>query len=84
MAKAKKKHLTSIHTHKAHDGGFVHEHHYRDDEGNQSSAFGGVSSDMADLHQHMDDHLGPGADQGEPDQDDQAAAAAQPGPPQAQ
>lgn len=52
--------LKSIHTHFTEDGGAVHEHHYEDHKGNPlPPRYGGVSSDMADLHQHMDDHAGP-------------------------
>jgi hypothetical protein len=63
--KGKKKHLTGIMTHKAEDGGFVHEHHYKDEDGNESKSFGGVSADMDDLQQHMQDHLGPQATTGD-------------------
>ena len=85
-AKHHRKHLKAITTHKAHDGGFVHEHHYEDAAGNHSTEYGGVSQDMADLHQHMDDHLGPDADaqqaeapdQGTPDQGGAAPPAATP------
>jgi hypothetical protein len=61
--------MRSIHTHFTDDGGAVHEHHYEDHKGNPlPPRYGGVSSDMDDLHQHMDDHAGPvmsGADAGE-------------------
>lgn len=63
----KKKHLKAITTHKTDKPGvFVHEHHYTDEDGgNPSSSYGGVSDGMQDLHQHMDDQLGPGsADEG--------------------
>ena len=81
--KASKKKLRAITTHKAEDGSFVHEHHYRDEEGKDSSSYGGVSSDLADLQQHMADHLGPDADQGQgdgqqPQADGADAGAAQP------
>lgn len=66
-AKHGKKRLHAITTHKADDGSFVHEHHYRDQDGADSKTFGGVSADMADLHQHMDDHLGPDAEQAQAD-----------------
>jgi len=55
---AKKKHLHAITTHKAEDGTAVHEHHYRDEEGKESSSFGGVSTNLDDLQQHMADHMG--------------------------
>lgn len=60
----KKKHLTAITTHKTDQPGVhVHEHHYEDEAGNKSSSYGGVSQDMADLHAHMEDHLGPDAEE---------------------
>jgi hypothetical protein len=60
----KKKHLVGITTHKTDQPGVhVHEHHYRDEDGKESSSYGGVSTDMADLHQHMDDHLAPDAEE---------------------
>jgi hypothetical protein len=80
----KKKHLVSIHTHRVRgkdgkvdpEGGFVHEHHYEDAKGEKSGPhYGGVSTDLADLQQHMQDHFGPDAEQQEPDQDDAEAAA---------
>lgn len=59
-AKKPKHKLRSIHTHFTDDGGAVHEHHYEDHKGQpMAPRYGGVSSDMADLHQHMDDHAGP-------------------------
>lgn len=52
--------LKSIHTHFTDDGGAVHEHHYEDHRGNpMPPRYGGVSSTMEDLHDHMDDHAGP-------------------------
>lgn len=74
-ARKKKKHLHAITTTKAKDGSFVHEHHYKDspdDEKTGKPVFGGTSATMEDLHAHMDDHLG--AQQGEPDGDEQAQA----------
>jgi hypothetical protein len=79
--KGKKKHLKAITTHKADDGSFVHEHKYQDEDGNESSSYGGVSSDLADLQQHMSDHFGPDAGQGDgqpPQADGADAGAAQP------
>jgi hypothetical protein len=58
-SKAPKKKLRAITHHIAEDGGFVHEHHYH---GNPpTSSFGGYSENLADLHQHVDDHLSPEA-----------------------
>lgn len=75
-SKKPKHKLKGIHTHVADDGGFVHEHHYEDDKGHALPLrFGGVSENMEDLHQHMDDHLGPeaaGADEGQGDGDEDA------------
>jgi hypothetical protein len=72
----KKKHLTGITTHKADGGGFVHQHHYQDEDGNpQPDSYGGVSTDMADLQQHMQDHFGPDADQGGGEQPDDGSGA---------
>ncbi len=96
--KAAKKKLHAILTTRADDGGFVHEHHYRDDKGTpEAPRYGGVSTSMADLHAHMDDHLGaqaegtetqeaPGAEAAEPQQENPAAEAAEPqeGPPEPQ
>jgi hypothetical protein len=87
--KAKKKKLHSIRTTRADDGGFVHEHEYEDHNGHKEPPrFGGVSSDMQDLHDHMDDHFGEGAEQDDqgpqPDNGQQGtgpAAPAQAGPP---
>jgi hypothetical protein len=74
--------LRAIHTSVADDGGFVHEHHYEDHKGNpMPPRLGGVSSDMEDLHQHMDDHLAPGGAQGDPQGAEDAEA--QPAPAQA-
>src|SRR5579862_5333996 len=75
-SKGKKKHLVGITTHKTDQKGVhVHEHHYRDEEGKESSSYGGATMDMADLHQHMDDHLGPEAE-GEGAAPDAGAGAA--------
>lgn len=81
----KKKHLHQIVTTKAKDGTFGHEHIYKDhpdDAHSNPPVFAGTSSSMEDLHQHMDDHFGEGAEQaqaqpaqGEPDGDE----APQPG-----
>lgn len=58
--KKAKHRLRSIHTHFTDDGGAVHEHHYEDHKGNAlPPRYGGVSSDMQDLHDHMNDHAGP-------------------------
>lgn len=63
--KAKK--LKAITHHKAEGGGYVHEHHYEGEKGGpDTSTFAGFSPDLADVHQHIDDHLGPpqgGADE---------------------
>jgi hypothetical protein len=87
----KKKRLTGLMTHVADDGSFVHEHHYRDHKGQPlPPSFGGVSTNMEDLQQHMQDHLAPASEdaqqaQGAPEGgDDSEAPAAGGGPPQAQ
>lgn len=73
--------LKSIHTHVADDGSFIHEHHYEDAKGNpMPPRFGGVSEDMGDLQQHMQDHLGDqGEEQPEDEGDQQPGAEEQPG-----
>jgi hypothetical protein len=66
--KAKKKHLHQIVTTQAHDGTWSHDHIYKDHKEAQHShppVFAGTSSNMEDLHQHMDDHFGPQANEGE-------------------
>jgi hypothetical protein len=78
-----KKHLRAITTHRAEDGGFIHEHHYTDADGQAlPPSYGGVSSDMDDLHQHMQDHFG--GDEENPDEQDPEAqpqqGAAEPQP----
>jgi hypothetical protein len=51
--------LHGIMTHKADDGTYVHEHHYVGKNGeHHPPRFGGTSSNMKDLHDHMDDHFG--------------------------
>jgi hypothetical protein len=82
--KAPKKKLRAITHHIAEDGGFVHEHHYH---GNPpTSSFGGYSENLADLHQHVDDHLSPeamgGGDGGGGGEDDEGGAGGG-APPQA-
>lgn len=79
--------LKSIRTTRADDGGFVHEHEYEDHNGHGTPPrFGGVSSNMEDLHDHMDDHFGEGAEQDDqgPQADNgqqgEGAAPAQAGP----
>lgn len=72
----KKKSLKAITHHKAEGGGFVHEHHYEGDDGKDKSVFAGFSPDLEDVHQHIDDHLGPQAEE-QPDEQqppDQGAA----------
>jgi hypothetical protein len=87
--KKKKLHLHQIITTRAKDGSFGHEHIYKehpDDVHSRPPVFAGTSQDMEDLHQHMDDHFGGGAEegQGEPDGDEgqgappAAGAGAQP------
>lgn len=71
----KKKHLHKVITTRAGDGSFGHEHIYKDspdDEQEGKPVFAGTSQSMDDLHQHMDDHLGPQeqAQGGEPDGDE--------------
>lgn len=65
--KKHKKHLHQIITTQAHDGTFLHEHVYKDkkeDHHTHPPTFAGTSSNMEDLHQHMDDHFGPQASAG--------------------
>jgi hypothetical protein len=59
--KKKKPKLHKIITTRAKDGSFGHEHIH---EGSNEPVFAGTSRDMSDLHQHFDDHFGPGG--GEP------------------
>lgn len=66
--KKPRKHLHQIVTTRAHDGTFSHEHIYkanRHDHHSEPPVFAGTSANMEDLHQHMDDHFGDGAPQGE-------------------
>ena|SRR5215467_6815043 len=65
--KKPKLHLVSIHSHRVRGkdgkvdpkGGFVHEHYHEDDLGNRTGPhYGGVSTNMDDLQQHMQDHFG--------------------------
>lgn len=66
--KKPKKHLHQVITTQAHDGTFSHEHIYKDKKEDMHShppVFAGTSSDMDDLHQHMDDHFGPQTGGGE-------------------
>lgn len=63
--KKKKLHLHQIITTRAKDGSFGHEHIYKDhpdDVHSRPPVFAGTSQDMEDLHQHMDDHFGGGAE----------------------
>lgn len=58
----KKKHLHQIITTFAHDGTAGHEHVYKakkEDHHTEPPVFAGTSSNMEDLHDHMDDHAGP-------------------------
>lgn len=73
----KKKHLHAITTHKADDHTVVHEHHYRDEEGNSlPPSYGGVSTSLDDLNQHMADHMGDHFEQDqEPEPQDESASA---------
>ena len=60
--KAAKKHLHQIVTTFAHDGTATHEHIYKDkkeDHHTHPPVLAGTSSNMEDLHDHMDDHAGP-------------------------
>lgn len=62
--------LHAITTTKADDGSFVHEHHYVGKGGeHHPPRFGGTSTDMQDLHDHMEDHFGGGAEQQEDGED---------------
>jgi len=65
-AKKEKLKLRAITTTKADDGSFIHEHHYEGKDGQRHPArFGGSSSNMQDLHDHMEDHMGGGEGQGD-------------------
>lgn len=80
----KKKHLHQVITTKAKDGTFGHEHVYKDhadDAHSNPPVFAGTSHDMEDLHSHMDDHFGAGAEQAEAEPGEGEAAAAAGGPP---
>lgn len=60
--KAAKKHLHQIVTTFAHDGTATHEHVYKakkEDHHTEPPVLAGTSSNMEDLHDHMDDHAGP-------------------------
>jgi hypothetical protein len=84
-AKKPKMKLRGIMTTKADDGSFVHEHHYEGKGGeHHPPRFGGTSSDMKDLHDHMEDHFGDQAESNDeadgPQPDEQQGAApAEPG-----
>jgi hypothetical protein len=77
--------LHAITTTKADDGSFVHEHHYQGKNGeHHPPRFGGTSSDMKDLHDHMEDHFGDQAESNEGEegeQPDQASGGETPGAP---
>jgi hypothetical protein len=84
-AKKPKMKLHAITTTKADDGSFVHEHHYMGKNGeHHPPRFGGTSSGMKDLHDHMEDHFGDQAEsndgeEGEqPDQEQGGEAAPAP------
>jgi hypothetical protein len=83
--KKPKKELHAITTTKADDGSFVHEHHYKGKGGeHEPPRFGGTSSNMADLHDHMEDHFGDQAESNEGEegeQPDQEQGGEQPGAP---
>jgi hypothetical protein len=81
--KKKRLHLHQIITTRAQDGTFGHEHVYKEkpeDMHSRPPVFAGTSQDMDDLHQHMDDHFGGGAEQEEPEEQggEQPAAGAEP------
>jgi hypothetical protein len=76
--KKKKLHLHQIITTRAHDGSFGHEHVYKEhpeDPHSRPPVFAGTSQDMDDLHQHMDDHFGGGAEEGAPGGEEAEAGA---------
>lgn len=76
--KKKKLHLHQIITTRAKDGSFGHEHIYKDhpdDIHSRPPVFAGTSQDMDDLHQHMDDHFGGGAEGGDEGEEAQGASA---------
>lgn len=78
----KKKELKGITHHKAEGGGFVHEHHYKGEKGEPDhSTFGGFSPTLADLHQHVDDHLGDAPEQAQEPEGDEGGGAAPGGAP---
>lgn len=73
---AKPKHKKRPHqiiTTRAKDGSFGHEHVGEDGK----KFFAGTSQDMADLHQHMDDHMSP-PEQGQDGGDGTEEAGEQP------
>ena len=51
-----KKELHKITTHKAHSGGYVHTHQHHHPEHHPDETH--ISKSMADVHKHMDDHMG--------------------------
>jgi hypothetical protein len=54
--KKPKKEIKRIITHKSHDGKFIHTHEHHHPEHHPDETH--VSNDMAELHQHMEDHAG--------------------------
>lgn len=75
-----KKKLRGITIHKTDKAGeHVIEHHHEDHEGKRSSKLATATTDMEDLHQHIDDHIGPDAE--DADQQPQGEGAPQ-APPQ--
>jgi len=71
--KKPKKEIREIRTRKSHDGKLIHTHIHHRPEHHPDEEH--VSADMADMHDHMEDHAGePNA--GEPTPDASAAAPA--------
>lgn len=77
-AKKDGKTLREIRSRKLDDGSFVHEHHYEDKDGmpdHRTPEYS--SSDLNDLHDHMDEHFGGGdAAGGDPGDAEQAGGPA--------
>lgn len=78
----KKKHLHQIITTFAHDGTAGHEHVYKakkEDHHTEPPVFAGTSSNMEDLHDHMEDHAGPQMNGGSGEEQEQGAESEQGG-----
>jgi hypothetical protein len=77
----KKKTMHGMTIHKTEKPGeHVIEHHYEDEDGKRSSKLATATTDMDDLHQHIDDHMGPDAEDAQAQPPDAAAAQTPPQP----